>query len=616
MRSDSLRVLVLALALPTAGSGDAMAQRPAGPAPALGFRGDARHTGVYGTAGPRELPVMRWRLMTDGPIRSSPLLVGSTIYVGSGDRFLRAVDVASGKERWRFETGGAVCSSPCCADGVVYVTSRDRCLYAVAADSGQLRWRFAMGDDLPFRWGYDYFLSSPLVVGEQVYVGGGDGYVYALAAKTGAEVWKCKTDGRVRSSPAYADEMVFVGSMDGYLYAVAAGTGKQIWKFESQGARDDPKKFPFDHRSLISSPAIADATIAIGGRDGFLYGVDAKTGKEHWRSDHRLSWVVSSPAIAQGLALAGTSDGKFFQAVDVGTGQERWRCATNSNVFGSGTVAGDVVYLGDMSGEFYALALQTGEKLWLLRLPGPTFATPAVADGALYIACDDGCLYAFERPALALQPRGPAKKAVYFDPQAKWKWFTGDQQVRNYFASKGYEVLGPDALAGFLEARAKDSVPSVVVLASDMMPKDFGSDVGMGKLKDYLTTGGKMVCLGVLPLYIDLDPSTGKPAFLRPRRAKKLLGVQQDERMGEQHGAVITSEGLRWGLRKWWVGMQGVEPADVTTVLATDEVGRAVAWVKVFKEGVPGAGFVRLWGRPEPYPNLDELQAIVEYGIH
>jgi hypothetical protein len=61
--------------------------------------------------------------------------------------------------------------------------------------------------------------------------------------------------------------------------------------------------------------------------------------------------------------------------------------------------------------------------------------------------------------------------------------------------------------------------------------------------------------------------------------------------------------------------MEGVEPADVSTVLAFDEVGRAVAWVKTFNEAAPGAGFVRLWGRQDPYPDLDELRAVAEYGL-
>jgi outer membrane protein assembly factor BamB len=542
------------------------------------------------------------------------LVIGATVYVGSGDRSLHALDAISGKERWRFETAGSVSSSPCFADGVVYFASRDRCVYAVAADSGQLRWRFRTGEDLPFAWGFEYFISSPLVVGDRVYVGSGDGYLYTLDAKTGAEVWKFKTDGRVRSSPAYADETVFVGSMDGCLYALDSRTGEQIWKFESEGTRIQPNKYRFDRRSLVSSPAIGESIVSIGGRDGFLYGVERKTGKERWRFDHKMSWVTSSPAIGHGMALAGSGDANFFQAVDLNDGKEKWRFATQSAVFASGTIAGEAIYFGEFSGEVYCLAVQTGAKIWQLRLPGRIVSTPAIADGVVYVGCDDGHLYALESAALALKPRGPAKKAVYFDAQAPFKFFTGDKQVRDYFADKGYEVLGSQALSEFLQSRVQDGAASVIVLATDVFPKGFGNEKGMELLKDYLKTGGKLVCLGFPPLYVELNGT--KDPNLTNDRVKRWLGVPHlDDRSGEQHGATITKEGLRWGLRHWWIGMQGVEPADVSTILASDEAGRAVAWVKTFKQDALGAGFVRLWGRPEPYPDLEELRAVVEYGI-
>jgi RNA polymerase sigma factor (sigma-70 family) len=579
------------------------------------FRGGPRHTGASAATGPLTQPVIRRRLTTEGPIRSSPLVVGTTVYVGSADRFLRALDAASGKELWRFETGGSVSSSPCFADGVVYVASRDRYVYAVGADNGQLRWRFAMGEDKPFPWGFEYFISSPLVVGDRVYVGGGDGCLYALDARSGVEVWKRQTGGRVRSSPAYADQTVFVGSADGCLYACDAAAGNLVWRFESEGTRIPPNKARFDRRSLVSSPAIGDSVVAIGGRDGFLYGVDRKTGKERWRFDHQRAWVTSSPAVAQGLALAGSGDGKFFQAVNLDDGKEKWHFPTEAAVFGSGTISGDAVYFSDYSGEVYCLAVQTGAKLWQVRLPGRVVSTPAIAeDGVVYVGCDDGCLYALEAPTVALKARGPARMAVYFDPESPFKFFTGDKQVRDYFADKGYEVLGPGALVGFLQSRAGDGAASVIVLATDMLPKGFGNDKGMELLQDYLKTGGKLVCLGFPPLYCELNGT--KDPDLTDGRVKRWLGVPHvDDRSGEQHGVTITQDGFRWGLRKWWVGMQGVEPADVSTVLALDEAGRAAAWVKTFKQDAPGTGFVRLWGRPEPYPDLEELRAVVEYGI-
>jgi hypothetical protein len=62
-----------------------------------------------------------------------------TVFVGSNDGYLYAVDADSGAQRWRAETGGSIFSSPTVADGTVYVGSCDGNLYAIhASDDGAL----------------------------------------------------------------------------------------------------------------------------------------------------------------------------------------------------------------------------------------------------------------------------------------------------------------------------------------------------------------------------------------------------------------------------------------------------------------------------------------------
>jgi hypothetical protein len=67
-------------------------------------------------------------------------------------------------------------------------------------------------------------------------------------------------------------------------------------------------------------------------------------------------------------------------------------------------------------------------------------------------------------------------------------------------------------------------------------------------------------------------------------------------------------------LSGWWLGSSPVDTADVSTVLALDEFGRASAWVQDYG-GPPGTGFVRVWGRPEAMDDLSGLRAVAEYGL-
>lgn len=198
------------------------------------FRGDAGHTGTFAGAAPGQL-TLRWKFATGRPIVSSPSVVNGTVYVGSADRNLYAVDAATGRIRWKFDAHGDVNSSPAVADGVVYVLSLSGSLYAVDASTGRQRWAFATegehrfsarglftalpaGEAMPDPW--DFYLSSPTVVDGAVYFGSGDGSVYAVDAHSGALRWRYRTGDVVHASPVVVDGKVYVGSWDTYFYAL------------------------------------------------------------------------------------------------------------------------------------------------------------------------------------------------------------------------------------------------------------------------------------------------------------------------------------------------------------------------------------------------------------
>ena len=78
-----------------------------------------------------------WEFETGNLVYSSPA-IGSdgTVYVGSLDNKLYAINGKSGDKLWEFKTGGRVWSSPAIgADGTVYIGSYDKKLYAIKTDS-------------------------------------------------------------------------------------------------------------------------------------------------------------------------------------------------------------------------------------------------------------------------------------------------------------------------------------------------------------------------------------------------------------------------------------------------------------------------------------------------
>src|SRR5215468_7182661 len=76
------------------------------------FHGNLAHTGVYESPGPTQFHNLKWTFHTRGAIVASPAIVDGTVYIGSMDAHLYAIDQESGKEKWNFKSSMPIASSP------------------------------------------------------------------------------------------------------------------------------------------------------------------------------------------------------------------------------------------------------------------------------------------------------------------------------------------------------------------------------------------------------------------------------------------------------------------------------------------------------------------------
>jgi outer membrane protein assembly factor BamB len=104
------------------------------------FRANPAHTGVYEAPGASTFHKIKWQFHTRGQILSSPAVAGNTVYFGSNDHHLYALDLESGAEKWKFKTEGRVASSPAVSNGLVYFLSYDSNFYALDAATGARKW--------------------------------------------------------------------------------------------------------------------------------------------------------------------------------------------------------------------------------------------------------------------------------------------------------------------------------------------------------------------------------------------------------------------------------------------------------------------------------------------
>src|SRR5258706_13320476 len=71
-------------------------------------------------------------------------------------------------------------------------------------------------------------------------------------------------------------------------------------------------------------------------------------------------YLDTSPAIANGLALIGSSDGTIY-AFNAGTGKIAWTYVTGGRVNSSPAVVNGIVYVGSQDDNLYALNATTGK---------------------------------------------------------------------------------------------------------------------------------------------------------------------------------------------------------------------------------------------------------------
>jgi len=416
------------------------------------FRGDAARTGVYAGAAPKSIEHVLWEFKTGGRVISSPVVADGTVFVGSNDHFLHALDAGSGKELWKFQTGANVNSTPAVAGGAVYFLSLDGNAYALDARTGKQLWKFATSGEsrlnaaglyglLPSRevvpdvW--DFYLSSPVVAGGTVYFGSGDHNVYALDARSGLLRWKFQAGDVVHSSPAIADGFLYIGCWDGVLYALNAKTGQLVWKFAT-GV--DATHFM---QGIPGSAAVSGGIVVFGSRDNNIYALDAKSGKELWRQGNHGSWVIASPAILDGVVYVTTSDTMVLRALELKTGAEVFALPYKAYGFSSPTVAGGHAYFGTFDGAMYDADLKARKLVGEFRVQasrnhkelltddghlnntaifgpmgpdgnpnnsidasiigidrllqlGSILSSPAVANGVVYVGSADGSVYALD----------------------------------------------------------------------------------------------------------------------------------------------------------------------------------------------------------------------------
>lgn len=335
------------------------------------FRGNPQLTGVATTDIAPPLTLL-WAYPTQDAIESTAAIHEGTVYVGSLDGQLYALDLHTGALVWQYQADDEIKSSPTIADSTAYFGDEAGTFHAVAIQNGQRRWTFAADAGI---------ISSANYTGGRLYFGSYDQQLYCLDATTGTLIWKIATEGYIHSTPALYENRVAVAGCDGYLRLLDRSDGTQHQQLELGGY-------------VASSAAIHAGRAYIGTFGNEVLSIDLDTGAIRWRYAHavRKFPFYSSPAVTDQAVVIGGRD-KLVHALDPQTGQPLWTFAAGARVDSSPVIAGDYIYVGARA--LIALALASGAEVWRFETGAAIAASPAIAAGRLVIGATDGVLYCF-----------------------------------------------------------------------------------------------------------------------------------------------------------------------------------------------------------------------------
>ena len=135
-----------------------------------------------------------------------------------------------------------------------------------------------------------------------------------------------------QAPPIVNNGVMFVSTPGNQVMALEAKTGTLLWRY----------RIPLPEDAIVAHPtsrgvALLDNKVFFAAGHGVLVALDAKTGKEVWKTsvmNNDAGYYMSlAPLVAEGKVMIGASGGErgvrgFVAAYDVNTGKEAWKTYT------------------------------------------------------------------------------------------------------------------------------------------------------------------------------------------------------------------------------------------------------------------------------------------------
>ncbi len=359
---------------------------------------------------------LSWTFQTSDKILASPVSGGNTVYIGSQNGNMYALDAGDGTVKWEYTTDGIIQAQALLTEEVLFFESAN-VFYALNPANGELLWKHDAGIEpegfeykgrkFPYKLDFwDDKRSVGTLFNGVIYIGTSNGKIIGFREESGGLAFSVSSDesSPIRSSPLIENSTLYFGDWEGIAYAYDLKTNAFKWKKKTyRGDR------PYPSFGGISASFMKFGDLLIfGARNHQLNVLYAGTGEKEWTyTDPEGGWMVGDPVVYKDTLYIGGSDNLSMYAIEPMWGRFLWQHNGGKNIYTRPIVMEDhVIYTAGNGynwtdpGVVYILNRSNGEEIIKYETPNAIFSSPILVEGKVIFGCYDGKVYgvSFNQP--------------------------------------------------------------------------------------------------------------------------------------------------------------------------------------------------------------------------
>lgn len=277
----------------------------------------------------------------------------------------------------------------------LYIGTENAQVFALDVENGDIKWMSSVSGEV---------LAKPVYDSDRVVIHTSRGDLIALDSRTGEELWSLsnaqpKLSLRGSAAPSISQGGVIYGRADGFVSAALLQTGQPLWQVpvaRPYGATELDRLVDADMQ-----PVIRNNIVYALAYNGNLVAIDLLKGELIWSK----KYSGFNDIVVAGNDIFLIDYRSHIFAIDRHNGEQHWANTSllYRNVTGA-TIANDFIVVGDAEGYLHWIDRESGEFVAQQKLDSKgLYKEPIESTTHLYLQTRSGKLIAIEKPILNVE---------------------------------------------------------------------------------------------------------------------------------------------------------------------------------------------------------------------